>query len=278
MLHCRARNAGTRLRRLHLAVFHAAGGGRACGVQTWVTIEGAADPDAIDGAIDQQLGFATNFRHLSVRNLNLPLAGDPLHPRYISQDQDFPDGDPPLFVNGGIIALNAPVTPAVDIEPLAAQYDRFEVASEVRRLAFDFTGLTDGDAVDVDLIVNVRDTWKRVVVSGRRAEFCRDLPEEDISALYVVLNNHRRQTTYADTGVRAAPSARGTYRIETGLCHGWSGRADAIHTDNLFWPDNSGRYGGQLALRTEQSWVLNSKRKLNGCPGQTTWCIRSMPS
>ena len=161
--------------------------------QSWVAIEAASNPAGINDAVDAQLSFGEHFRDFAVRNLNIDLTGDPLEVLYEdltagapSGDQ-FPTGALPRMTNSGQIRLASAPATSVRIEALAAQYDKLLVWDEVRKLTFDFSEA--GDA-DVDVIADIGGVWRRISVdSSRRLVFCRELPEERVDNLFVILSN-----------------------------------------------------------------------------------------
>ena len=194
--------------------------GAAAVVQAWFDAEPATTPVGIDDAVDAQLPFTTAFRHFAIRNLNVDLSGNPLGTRYVAQDPDnFPDDVPPRQVTDDtsplVVLPEGSLSQPVGIDPLAAQYDRLLVDPGVEGLEIDFGGVTPAAALDVDAVVDVGGTWRRVPASGGRLAFCRLRPEEAVDQLYLVLANHDR-TRAAHGG--PGPAVAGTYDVTTGPC------------------------------------------------------------
>ena len=195
-------------------------GGPGAIVRAWFAAEGAADPGGIDDAVDQQLPFATHFRDFATRNLNVFLPGDPLAPRHVAQDPiRFPDDVPPSQVtdnpNPAVITPSFAREVPIDVEPLAAQYDRYVVDPTVEGITFDFSGAVPADRLDVDAVVDLAGTWKRVQAVSGVLTFCRARPEEAVGQIFLVLANHDR--TRGEYG-GAGAALGGRYTISAGPC------------------------------------------------------------
>ena len=194
--------------------------GAAAVVRAWFDAEPATTPAGIDDAVDAQLPFTTAFRDFAVRNLNIDLPGNPLGTRYVAQDPDnFPDDVPPRQVTDDtsplVVLPGTSLSQPVGVEPLAAQYDRLLIDPSVEGLEIDFGGVTPAATLDVDAIVDVGGTWRRVPASGGRLAFCRLRPEEAVDQVYLVLANHDRTRA---AGGGPGPAVAGTYAVTTGAC------------------------------------------------------------
>jgi hypothetical protein len=171
--------------------------------QMWKDLENVS-PDDFDGTmqiINDILPFEEHFREFTVRNLNLDLEpGDPIDPSYIDLDRSFPEGTVPTFENesksqnrlvpspGGSEPLRFEDT----ISSLSAHYYRFDTDADVTQVTFDLTGLAPSQAVDLDLVVKIRDKgWERRQLDpSKPITFCREIPEDNVARMYLVITNH----------------------------------------------------------------------------------------
>lgn len=178
----------------------------------------ADDFDRMLAIIDELLPFEDHFRDFAVRNLNLQLEpGDPISPSYRDLDPAFPEGIHPPFQSGpdGTSRTDVGVTgdePLVfeeAIPSLSAHYYDFSVARPVESLTLDFSGLAANGALDVDMIVKIRnrDWERRQLPTDRPVTLCFGNEADDVSMFYLVLSNH---------DVVEANTVRGTFTIEAG--------------------------------------------------------------
>lgn len=171
--------------------------------QMWRNLESVNQDDFAGtlAAIDAVYPFAQHFRDFAVRNLNLDLEpGNPISPSYENADSAFPpDVRPPLTVGEGrerVLEPRAPDQPARTIrdtiKPLSAHYDYFVPRDNLPRITFDFSGMGPSGALDVDLIVKIRDKgWERRRLStGQPVTLCRSNPADNLPGFYLVLSNH----------------------------------------------------------------------------------------
>jgi hypothetical protein len=181
--------------------------------EAWVAIESTSGPREVDEALDDVFGFSDHFHDFAVRNLDADLPGTPLQPAYWDQAANFPRNVYPRMTNLGIIALDRIPTTDVDIRPLQAQYDWFAVNSEVGEITLDFSSLSPAEDLDFDLVVEIdNDKWKRIEVPGQEISFCRDVPADKVTELFVILSDHEWN--------RLQPPAAGSYEIEAeGECN-----------------------------------------------------------
>jgi hypothetical protein len=192
--------------------------GESAVVKTWFDLEPAITPTDIDDVVDRQLPFRERFRDFAVRNLNVELPGDPLAPRYVRLDPDhFPDDEPPADAGEipEIVRPGAAITAFVGVHGLAAQYDRWFFESGVAQVTFDFVGVAPLGALDVDAIVQIDNSWRRVPAVDGRLRFCRERSDEAVRQLYLVLANHDR--TRSSVG-DASTTVAGTYTITEEPC------------------------------------------------------------
>lgn len=218
----------------------------------WAAADGATGPEDVDAAVDQQLQFATNFRRFAVRNLNWKPPGHPLETVFGDMDPRFPaDEHPAVAQRDPEIKPGRDRDPVhVEIQSLMAQYQHFAVDDHVRHLVFDFQ-VDPQAALDVDALVKVDGTWKRIRSDDSRAlEFCREDPEERVDEIVLVLSNHARNRD--DKGDPA--KLTGDYFVTTKeSCAAWSGSFRYVYTsDEVYsYTDATGTFGRDDHLRIE---------------------------
>ena len=160
--------------------------------------------------ISAHLPFATRFRDFAVRNVNTNVARDkkdPIPKRYNAYDSSipFPDGRPgDSLWRGGPLRIEPTEEPVhqadTTIHSLSAHYFHFRVGDSVEKFEFDFTDLGDGEILDVDALLAIRQdgprseiVWEHRKLPDPKAKFCRSIPEEDVQELYLVLSNHEME-------------------------------------------------------------------------------------
>jgi hypothetical protein len=206
-----------------------AGGSPAPIFQAWVTAQTAQTWEQMGEAVDKQLRFKENFKEFAARNLNLALEpGNPIAPRYVALDPNFPDRVRPELENDVTLANEETrsISPSGGaLGPLAAQYDRFVVPGSAAKIRFDFTGLTPGERADVVTFLKIGGTWeRRDVASGGTLEFCLQNAQARLEEAYVVLANHDRVT---DWEARQENVVGGSYTVRTSM---GCGKAQATGT------------------------------------------------
>ena len=185
----------------------------------WVGAESATGPADVEQALDAQLDFKTNFREFAVRNLNWIPPGNPLEKTFANLDARFPgttNSSVEIMLPAIVPDMSRVATSLGEFPPLTTQYRRYPVREDVRHVVIDLGLSYDSFSVDVDAIVKVGDTWKRVPKEqiGRRLEFCRDDPEERVTDILLVLGNHEREH----------PGFTPNYTISTDTpCPSWTG-------------------------------------------------------
>jgi hypothetical protein len=172
------------------------------------------DFDRMTKILDSLLPFKDHFRDFAVRNFNLDLKpGNPISPRYQDIDPTFPILGPELNfakgVNGRLPLLNpgdAPKAYDESLNYLTAHYYYFSPAADATAVTFDFSGLAPNDVVDVDAIVKIKDGgWeRRQLATDGPVTFCRDVPEDSVENLYLVVSNHDWHTSTTVTGTFTA--------------------------------------------------------------------------
>lgn len=157
--------------------------------QAWVSAEAASDSDGITDAVDSQLPFAAHFRDFAVRNIDITLSGNPLGVTYQVQDKLFPE-DLPDSNKVTLPAVGERTILPVAVVALAARYDAIDIEDPaVRKIILRFDKVP---GLDVDILAgNAQSgTWKRIKVGSKPVVFCRDIPEQNVYKLYVILSNH----------------------------------------------------------------------------------------
>jgi hypothetical protein len=107
----------------------------------------------------------------------------------------------------------------VDVAPLAAQYDLFQVIDDnIREIHIDLLGVNGADFADLDAVAHIGEggTWKRFKGVNGRLVFCRDNADQNVSGvLEVVIANHvvARDLDYPDLPDKDV-HAKGTYLIQ----------------------------------------------------------------
>src|SRR5262249_29328789 len=104
---------------------------------------------------------------------------------------------------------------ALDIEPLAAQYDRYLIESGVEAVVLDWSGVAPAAVLDVDAVADFGGTGRRVHGTGGRRAFCRPRPDEAVNQLYLVPPNHDRTRRTPDG---PGASLKGRYTVTAGSC------------------------------------------------------------
>lgn len=140
------------------------------------------DQDAADFQLDLTLSFDLNFHRFAVRNLNMLLEqGDPVSPRYVTFDPDFPDGEDPAMPTSYLPAGET-YSASEDLPRLKAHYyeillDELSVHSVAVRLSL-------GSSLDLDILMRKNGNWTLQNFSGQTAiNLC------DVEKLYIVVSN-----------------------------------------------------------------------------------------
>jgi len=194
-------------------------GGATAVYQSWASAESASDPAGIDAAVNSHLSFADSFRDFSVWNLQpgdyFPTLGDTglENDRWRSRIDDFPTA--PHIHSTQELALG-PHSVVATVSVLAAQDDRFLMTDgHVRQVTIDLSPLRNAGSANLDLVGRLADThrWRRVKADSSTYTFCRDFPDEDFSAFYVVLSNHA-SSRVPNGGPDPAAAITGFYKVE----------------------------------------------------------------
>ncbi|HKG25990.1 MAG TPA: hypothetical protein VKB09_10110, partial [Thermomicrobiales bacterium] len=181
--------------------------------QMWRDLENVAPDDfeRTTQVINDILPFKDHFRDFTLRNLDLDLLpGDPISPSYRDFDPTFPEGfAPPTHVGDSPtsrielgIGRTEPWVFDDPIPSLSAHYFNFNVFGPVTRVTFDFTGLTDLEDVDVDMVTKIRQQgWElRRLDPAKPITFCREINPDAIVLVYLVVTNHDMEEANAVRG------------------------------------------------------------------------------
>jgi hypothetical protein len=140
--------------------------------------------------IDQVLPFKDNFHRFAVRNLNLALMpGNPIDPRYVNLDPNFPDDTLPSIMNSNpYLELTTLQDPPLVVTPwnnsLSTTYYHYLVPGGARQVILDLPG--NPGIFNFDAVVLTRDgIWKLRELTGEtNVTLC------DAQELYLVASNH----------------------------------------------------------------------------------------
>jgi hypothetical protein len=165
--------------------------------QAWKGIKGIGnDWDKGMAAIDAQLPFDTHFRRFAMRNMNMELLpGNPIQPRYKNLDSKFPDNIPPRMATTMYLSASAPDEESATLESelpaLRAHYFQLIVPEDAHKLELDFSNIADVDALDVDVLVKIRNQgWQHHALNDvNKTSWC------EVEHAYVVLSNHDLDVT-----------------------------------------------------------------------------------
>jgi hypothetical protein len=176
----------------------------------WRAMETKTDGDGLDDAIDQQRGFAENFRKFALRNRldSFPGVNASLT-NHTNPDPRFPNIKPNL------VDLKTESSLPMKIPNLRAVYRRLAVKPEVKKLELDLTALQSAD-LDVDALVKIAGKWElRSLPAGGKVRFCRTHAKERVDEIELVVSNHQKRTG----------SVTGGLGVEALLeeCTGWGG-------------------------------------------------------
>jgi hypothetical protein len=171
----------------------------------WKKMVGLAGYDSLQEAVSSVVPFDTRFRDFAVRVYNTDLEpGNPVDPRFQALDQTLPLDKP----GGSRGKYDVPVVVddplpqhAADLAPLWSSYTGLLPAADVHKITFDFSFLMPPEAVDVDLLLQIKGRWQRTkaALTGEQA-FC------DVDRAIVVISNH---ATDMDTRVNGQWFATG---------------------------------------------------------------------
>lgn len=146
--------------------------------------------------LDMELPFSQGFRRFALRNLNVALQpGDPIQPRYIGLDPQFPDQRLPGKLDWSTFDLRnvaamprgTPISLGVQVPALDAEYYHFSFDPEVLRVELDLSTVAALNGVAVEAVVKGRSKpWEHRSLTGQTTvKLC------DIEELYLIFSNER---------------------------------------------------------------------------------------
>jgi hypothetical protein len=139
-------------------------------------------------AVDQAFPFDTHFADFAVRNWNK----DPVAPQYRDvAPGPMPAGLEPTITGGTRVFTDAGESPLDrHVLPLASIYYTYKFENAVRMVTLKNT-LTGLPHAHVWAIKKIGDTWSTPEdwTGDAKKEFCRDVPEEDVTELVVIVSN-----------------------------------------------------------------------------------------
>jgi hypothetical protein len=182
--------------------------GRAAIFTLWPAMVGVPSVSAVDGRLDNIAPWASNFPAFAVEdlNLNLPGLGDlsrhfgDIDPALPVGTQSNESGTTPT-VSEETLVPDTPVNTPIALGALQANYDHLIVGTDVRDVKLDFGSVQPGSNADVTVLANVGGSWSaQSPGADGTLEFCRDTAGQDVSELYVVVDNHAFVSGQAVTG------------------------------------------------------------------------------
>jgi hypothetical protein len=174
----------------------------------WKGLAGKTGFTATMNTVDSFLPFQTRFRDFAVRVWNEQLLpGDPVKPRFQDLDTTFPVGRPPAARQQADYTIPAeePSEPPHEfpttLPSLWANYRILKPDAEVHQVVLDFSGLTPQSALDVDILLKIKDKdWERRKLDPTKTRFCLDEESDDFEQAIVVLSNHDKSPSTNVTG------------------------------------------------------------------------------
>jgi hypothetical protein len=236
----------------------------------WGALEGKVTPAEMNQAISSELPFKDAFRDFTVRALNQDLdPGDPIEPRFSKPDEAVSTATP-----GGLrLRPKIPLVPSMDktvvvayLSSLWASYTDITVDPGIRKVTLSFSGLTPTDALDVDVLVKIKDKgWERRKLTNGDTSFCRNKPADDLEELWLVLSNHDMDLKHPVQGSYAIKTSKtdcSGFAIEYHYTEQWTGGMAGTDLRATGTADIEGEPGDPDL--TGQGTVTGSTYK--GCP------------
>jgi hypothetical protein len=157
----------------------------------WTSSGSASDVDALEDLLDTQFPYQDHFRDMAVRMWNHELTGLPagLIPHDVDAALPTDDGPRHTLPNFTLLPGNYDFPFKAAIARSAAQYQTFTVPDLTRWVDIDLGGAK----ISLDALVDVKDTWSRRRPEGTRFVFCRDDPNDDISAFTLIISNYEHK-------------------------------------------------------------------------------------
>jgi hypothetical protein len=226
----------------------------------------AAAADGVQGvkAVDSVFSFDTHFPAFALRNWNK----DPVQPKYKTPDDTFPGGLVPKDRNkvttlpgGKEDSLN------VSLPPMSSAYFEYVFPASTRDITFDNT-LANTAGAHVWAMRNVNETWKQPEDWSGQAKptFCRDVPDQDVGQLILVVSNSSLTDTLKVTDAPKVTAG-------TKGCAGWVGTMTGTYT----WTQGE-RHGSATTTFTGVWEQVPADDQVQPCqPGQADSCIAYYP-
>jgi hypothetical protein len=184
----------------------------------------AADGEQGYEAVDQVFPFADHFADFALRDWNQ----DPVKPQYKTADGTFPTGREPQIRNAvKTLAGGKKDVLKVNLPPLASAYFEYDFPASARDVTFD--NALDGYAdAHMWAIKKLNGVWQQPEdwTNSPKEKFCRDIPEDDLSQIILVVSN---SSTTTKLTVPDGP----TMKAGTSGCSGWRGTMKATESWNV---------------------------------------------
>lgn len=214
-------------------------------------------------AVDSVFSFEEHFDDFSVRDWNR----DPVERQYKGADQTFPRGHQPQIRNL-VRNLEGGSDDALDVTlpPLGSAYFEYIFQPSARDVTFENT-LAGVDGAHVWAIKNIQEDWKRPEdwSDETKKEFCRDIPEEDVAHLILIVSNTSltRQLKVTEPPLLIAGTAG---------CSGWQGTM----TSTQKW--DAERSNGIASSSFTGLWITDPAGDAGCPPGPSSGCVLFRPS
>ncbi|MEZ0314525.1 MAG: hypothetical protein ACAI38_22375 [Myxococcota bacterium] len=162
--------------------------------QSWDALKPISGHEAATNALDGVFKYKDNFPDFAVANVNENLPDAlPLAKRHKGLRQDrFPEPRPKPNYSADE-RLDAVVNKLVTVEvaPLRAQYFRYAIADNIKKVVIHFDTITQDDGLEIRTLEDMKDApWKLENHTGKdKQTYCIDRPGEELEELIVVLSN-----------------------------------------------------------------------------------------
>jgi hypothetical protein len=177
----------------------------------WEGISGASTFEQADDAIDAVFPFSEHFKDFALRNLNTAyVPGDPLpdDQRYVALDSHFPDRHAPTYTEG-TLEPEQDYTLTLPLPNLSARYVLLGADPLLKKVTFQFGGLTPADQIDVQALVYTQDGWLSQPLDFSDEDevvFCFDKGRTTLErrgsfdAMLLVISNHAARADSSTSG------------------------------------------------------------------------------
>ena len=162
--------------------------------QSWDALKPVTGHEAANNALDGVFGYEDSFPKFAIANINENLPDAlPLAKRHKGLRNDrFPEPRPkPTYSAQERLdaVVNKLVT--VDVAPLRAQYFRYTIGSNIKKVVVHFDTITQNDGLDIQAVEHLKDKpWRVENHTGKdKQTYCIDRPGEELEELILVLSN-----------------------------------------------------------------------------------------